>query len=63
MERKQVKRMVSEQFSCLFQVHFVDGSAFSLYGRPSWDPSIPIQKVEKQVRSSMEDFYAPEASS
>jgi len=25
-------------------VHFVDGSAFSLYGRPSWDPSIPEAK-------------------
>lgn len=47
----------------LILVHFVDGSAFSLYGRPSWDPSIPEEKVEKQVNSSMEDFYAPEAGS
>merc|ERR1712217_773138 len=23
-----------------------DGSAFSLYGRPSWDPSIPKSKVQ-----------------
>ena len=27
------------------QVHFVDGSAFSLYGRPSSDPSVPLEKA------------------
>jgi len=26
-------------------VHFVDGSAFSLYGRPNTDPSIPLEKA------------------
>ncbi|CAK0790104.1 unnamed protein product [Prorocentrum cordatum] len=30
----------------LVLVHFVDGSAFSLYGRPTWDPSIPRSKLE-----------------
>lgn len=31
-------------------VHFVDGSAFSLYGRPSWDPSIPEAKRRSAER-------------
>ena len=26
-------------------MHFVDGSAFSLYGRPTTDPSIPLEKA------------------
>eukprot|EP00439_Symbiodinium_sp_Y106_P024284 s3131_g2.t4 len=32
-------------FNQLTIVHFVDGSAFSLYGRPSWDASIPTAKT------------------
>jgi len=39
-------------------VHFVDGSAFSLYGRPSWDPSIPEAKRLQAQRS--EGIAVPE---
>lgn len=53
-------------------VHFVDGSAFSLYGRPSWDPSIPEAKVAEAdgwvhedesavVDTPMQAFYVREA--
>merc|ERR1711920_344145 len=38
----------------LVLVHFVDGSAFSLYGRPSWDPSIPTAKVQQAKESDSE---------
>eukprot|EP00913_Durusdinium_trenchii_P001319 g1217.t1 len=47
----------------LILVHFVDGSAFSLYGRPSWDPSIPAEKRlgdDQPAPSTMEAFYQPE---
>lgn len=33
------------------KVHFVDGSAFSLYGRPSSDPSVPLEKAASGARS------------
>lgn len=51
-------------FDELVLVHFVDGSAFSLYGRPNTDPSIPLEKVASKTQetasSVMEDFYQPE---
>eukprot|EP00434_Breviolum_minutum_P003088 symbB.v1.2.002718.t1/scaffold148.1/size298184/7 len=51
-------------FDRLILVHFVDGSAFSLYGRPSSDPSVPLEKVaantQETASSTMKDFYEPE---
>lgn len=40
------------RFEELVLVHFVDGSAFSLYGRPDWDPSIPESKKRRHELSS-----------
>ena len=33
----------------------MDGSAFSLYGRPSWDPSIPAEKARRQTSKTAAD--------
>lgn len=43
----------------LVLVHFVDGSAFSLYGRPTTDPSIPDHKRQSETApvQPMEVFY------
>ncbi|CAJ1434053.1 unnamed protein product, partial [Effrenium voratum] len=60
-------------FDQLVLVHFVDGSAFSLYGRPSWDPSIPLAKKQQveasesgaesgPATSTMDEFYDLEAA-
>lgn len=54
-------------FQDLVLVHFVDGSAFSLYGRQEWDPSIPQTKRRVAVdvtnpgveRTAMDFFYQP----
>ncbi|CAE8714245.1 unnamed protein product [Polarella glacialis] len=52
----------------LVLVHFVDGSAFSLYGRSDSDPSIPESKLKgmrafaegaDQEESPMDAFYRP----
>jgi len=60
-------------FNQLTIVHFVDGSAFSLYGRPSWDASIPTAKTpaaaegeqssSASASSTMDSFYRPEVAS
>jgi len=61
------------RYEDLQMVHFVDGSAFSLYGRASWDPSIPEakrQSADLRERTTfpedagaeltpMEAFYRP----
>lgn len=36
------------------EVHFVDGSAFSLYGRPASDPSVPMEKAAPRRRRGMD---------
>mmetsp|Transcript_88729 Transcript_88729/g.225895 ORF Transcript_88729/g.225895 Transcript_88729/m.225895 type:complete len:198 (-) Transcript_88729:27-620(-) len=55
------------RFEELQLVHFVDGSAFSLYGRSEWDPSIPETKRRMATdeenggvkRTAMDFFYQP----
>lgn len=55
------------KFDELQFIHFVDGSAFSLYGRKGWDPSIPatqrrvaLDEGDGSDQTAMDLFYQPE---